>query len=126
MSGEINNNPLPVTPVFDLPESKSASTDKKDTIAPPEFNPGLSDSEKKTAETTLPGAKPETKESIKAAVGEIVSDLDKNNAWEQAANNFQASLLQQMKEDDEVALKDPVNLEWNAAAGAEIAQFALV
>ena len=127
-----------VTPVFDYQEasiSTKAATNigapvLKKTVAPPppESRQAISESDRQTAQTTLPGSSPRTEspapEGIKSAVGEIVQNLDRDNAWSNITNDLQSKLSQQVKLDDEEALKDPVNIAWSISAGAEIAQFA--
>lgn len=122
-----------VTPVFDYSEppisAKAATNTAANVLAkpavskqappPPEF---------KSGQTTLPGSNPQsenlTPEGIKSAVGEIVQNLDRDNAWSNVTNDFKDKLTMQAKIDDEEALKDPVNIAWSISAGAEIAQFA--
>jgi hypothetical protein len=127
-----------VTPVFDYqeppvsakPATNTGAPVLKKTVAPPppESRQAVSESDRQIAQTTLPGSTPKTEnltpEGIKSAVGEIVQNFDRDNAWSNITNDLQNKLSQQTKLDDEEALKDPANIAWSISAGAEIAQFA--
>jgi hypothetical protein len=133
MSGEINKSiPIKqssVTPVFDFDEApapkivgitKESSFPKQ--AAQKAVPPGFNKEEAQSAKTILPGSKVSKNQEtlsakdIKSAVGEIVSDLEKNNAWESAAKSKISFDF-----DDQEALTNYANKEWAMNAGAEIA-----